>query len=396
MLAQLELLFVNLYKILDLTQLYKTPGKVYGSLFHHSSQKGSQCPEAPGCRDMGTLPGHAEFLPCSHPYFPSISTDIAISALSIKLHNKLLSKITLERNLILDSTYSCNICMKQVSRELATPSLTLPLCPGTGDCQGHCSSSRSSPTSARRQSRGAAPRGSHCCQNVTRADPALRVTARDTQGQISHQLHGRHGNSTIYYDLAIRWEIRGYYLAIGRREGRRAGQAEAGCAEHRESHLQSSIYITTLSYLGNKDMISSGANFLGALKSVAGKIWSTVITEEDKDRKVAGRAPGPRNTWIPQERLCSSHRLFHKLPLMPEPLLSLLTRKKRGWGGQMWPIPYQSAVLRNSGSMEEKGNLVSMATEVWKKYPEINVILTRTFTCRPTVWSYSTESITRL
>lgn len=131
-LAQLELLFVNLYKILDLTQMYKTPGKVYGSLFHHSSQKGSQCPEAPGCRDMGTLPGHAEFLPCSHPYFPSISTDIAISALSIKLHNKLLSKITLERNLILDSTYSCNICMKQVSRELATPSLTLPLCPGTG------------------------------------------------------------------------------------------------------------------------------------------------------------------------------------------------------------------------------------------------------------------------
>lgn len=30
----------------------------------------------------------------------------------------------------------------------------------------------------------------------------------------------------------------------------------------------------------------------------------------------------------------------------------------------MWPIPYQSAVLRNSGSMEEKVNLVSMATEV--------------------------------
>lgn len=103
MLAQLELLFVNLYKILDLTQMYKTPRKVYGRLFHRSSQKGSQCPEVPGGRDMGTLPGHAEFLPCSHPYFPSISTDIAISALSIKLHNKLLSKITLERNLILDS-----------------------------------------------------------------------------------------------------------------------------------------------------------------------------------------------------------------------------------------------------------------------------------------------------
>lgn len=121
-------------------------------------KKGSQCPEVPGCRDIGTLPGHAEFLPCSipHPYFPSIPTDVAIFALSIKLHNKLLSKITLERNLILDSTYSCNICMKQVSRDLATPSLTLPLCPGTGGCQGHCSSSRNSPTSARRQSRGAA------------------------------------------------------------------------------------------------------------------------------------------------------------------------------------------------------------------------------------------------
>lgn len=91
-----------------------------------------------------------------YPYFPSIPTDVAIFALSIKLHNKLLSKITLERNLILDSTYSCNICMKQVSRDLATPSLTLPLCPGTGGCQGHCSSSRNSPTSARRQSRGAA------------------------------------------------------------------------------------------------------------------------------------------------------------------------------------------------------------------------------------------------
>lgn len=31
-------------------------------------------------------------------------------------------------------------------------------------------------------------------------------------------------------------------------------------------------YITTVSYLGNKDMISSGAHFLSALKSVAGKI----------------------------------------------------------------------------------------------------------------------------
>lgn len=51
-------------------------------------------------------------------------------------------------------------------------------------------------------------------------------------------------------------------------------------------------YITTVSYLGNKDMISSGAHFLSALKSVAGKIWSTVIMEDDKDGKVPGRAPG--------------------------------------------------------------------------------------------------------
>lgn len=100
----------------------------------------------------------------------------------------------------------------------------------------------------------------------------MRHSLGHTSGQTSHKLHRRHGNSIIYYSQATRWKIRGYYLAIGRREGRRAGQAEAGCAEHRESHLQNSIYITTLSYLGNKDVISSGANFLGALKSVAGKI----------------------------------------------------------------------------------------------------------------------------
>lgn len=158
MLAQLELLFVNLYKILDLTQMYKTLGKVYGRLFHHSSQKGVTVPRSAwmqGHRNI-TWTCWVPALFYTHPYFPSIPTDVAIFALSIKLHNKLLSKITLERNLILDSTYSCNICMKQVSRDLATPSLTLPLCPGTGGCQGHCSSSRNSPTSARRQSRGAA------------------------------------------------------------------------------------------------------------------------------------------------------------------------------------------------------------------------------------------------
>jgi len=49
---------------------------------------------------------------------------------------------------------------------------------------------------------------------------------------------------------------------------------------------------------------------------------------------------------------------------MPEPRPSLFTRKKRGWGGQIQSIPYQSAVLRKSDSMEEKVNPVSMVTKV--------------------------------
>lgn len=57
---------------------------------------------------------------------------------------------------------------------------------------------------------------------------------------------------------------------------------------------------------------------------------------------------------------------------MPEPWISL---GKSVWGGQTQPIAYQSAALRKSDSMEEKGNLVSMATKVWKRYLEINVIL---------------------
>lgn len=77
---------------------------------------------------------------------------------------------------------------------------------------------------------------------------------------------------------------------IGQLVGRKGGE---------QSHVMLSAanpilhnYITTVSYLGNKDMISSGAHFLSALKSVAGKIWSTVIMEDDKDGRVPGRAPG--------------------------------------------------------------------------------------------------------
>lgn len=52
----------------------------------------------------------------------------------------------------------------------------------------------------------------------------------------------------------------------------------------------------------------------------------------------------------------------------------LPSRKKSRWGEQPRSAPYQRAVLGNSGSVEEKVNLVSMATEVRKKYIEINVI----------------------
>lgn len=76
-----------------------------------------QCPEANGCRGMGALPGHAECPPCSmpHPYFPSVSQGMVISALSIKLDNKPLSKIRIERK-PLDSTHVCNICINQDER----------------------------------------------------------------------------------------------------------------------------------------------------------------------------------------------------------------------------------------------------------------------------------------
>lgn len=78
------------------------------------------------------------------------------------------------------------------------------------------------------------------------------------------------------------------------------------------------------------------------------------------------------------------HRSTPGMALQPPPSLSSLSgcltmavlpsRKKSRWGEQPRSAPYQRAVLGNSGSVEEKVNLVSMATEVRKKYIEINVI----------------------
>lgn len=100
---------------------------------------------------------------------------------------------------------------------------------------------------------------------------------------------------------------------------------------------------TTQSRSGNKDMISSGANFLGALKNVAGKIWSTVITEEDKDKKVSGRAPGLGTPETPEERQqsfpsslsnypwCLSHE-YHWEKACGEDKHSLLLIRVQCWG----------------------------------------------------------------
>lgn len=117
-------------------------------------------------------------------------------------------------------------------------------------------------------------------------------------------------------------------------------------------------------------MISSGANFLGALKNVARKIWSTVITEEDKDKKVSGREPG---LGTPEHLRKSSRASPAPSQIILDAWAMNITGKSV-WGGQTQPIAYQSAALRKSDSMQEKGNLVSMATKVWKKSLEINVI----------------------
>lgn len=106
-----------------------------------------QCPEANGCRGMGALPGHAECPPCSmpHPYFPSTSQGMVISALSIKLDNKPLSKIRIERK-PLDSTHVCNICINQVNAELGSAFPYTTCMPrSSGLRRSLRSSSRSSP-----------------------------------------------------------------------------------------------------------------------------------------------------------------------------------------------------------------------------------------------------------
>lgn len=154
--------------------------------------------------------------------------------------------------------------------------------------------------------------------------------------------------------------------------------------------------ITTRSRTGNKDMISSGAHFLGALKDVAGKIWSTVIMEEGKDRRVAGRAPGPGILKYLRKGILARTIALTNYPWCLSRDYHCSLGKERGWGGQTLSIPYQSAVLRKSDLMEEKVNLVSMVTEVWKKYLAINVMLTHRFMHRPTATkSYSIPSIRR-
>lgn len=57
---------------------------------------------------------------------------------------------------------------------------------------------------------------------------------------------------------------------IGQLVGRKGGEQSHVMLSAANPILQNDI--TTVSYLGNKDMISSGAHFLSALKSVAGKI----------------------------------------------------------------------------------------------------------------------------
>lgn len=123
-----------------------------------------------------------------------------------------------------------------------------------------------------------------------------------------------------------------------RREESRAGRARL-CWALRVPFCRTS-HITTVSYLGNKDMIRSGAHFLSALKSVAGKMWSTVIMEDDKDGKAPGRAPAPRSTAAPRGWLCS---LCHLSPVSLDAwaMATLPSRKESKWGEQPRSAPYQ-------------------------------------------------------
>lgn len=98
------------------------------------------------------------------------------------------------------------------------------------------------------------------------------------------------------------WECHGGDLARGR-DGGREQDRDRDTTRDRDRDRDSlhcsgwipscrAVQGAARSRSGNKDMISSGVNFLGALKNGAGKIWSTVIMEEDKDKKVSGGVPG--------------------------------------------------------------------------------------------------------
>lgn len=239
-------------------------------------------------------------------------------------------------------------------------------------------------------------------QPLSEHDTSQRSSARHslehTLGQISHPFHRRHGNwsfTPIRPDCHImgkmwKWSCKWQE----RREETRAGRGRLCWSLW--VPFCGTAYVTTQSDLGKKDMISSGANFLGALKNDAGEIWSTVIMEKGKDTKVAGRAPGPGIPEYLKKGIIACTISLSNYPWCLSHDYHCSLGEKRGWGGQIQSTPYQSAVLRKSDSMEEKVNLVSMVTKVWKKYTEINVILTCMFTYRPTVIkSYSAASVMR-
>ena len=100
-----------------------------------SSERWLQCSEANGCGDMGE---HYLDMLSSHlvPYHIPISQvclKTRSSLLAVLKWYQLLSKISIERKLILDSTHSCNICIKHMNTDLI-----LPACLGTVGCRGHC------------------------------------------------------------------------------------------------------------------------------------------------------------------------------------------------------------------------------------------------------------------
>lgn len=234
--------------------------------------------EARGCRDGAALPGHAEIPSCSipHPCFPGVTKDVIISALSIKADNQLLSKISTERK---PNPRAHPLLQRLRETGEHRPGLHFPYTtctPWNSGCRGH----RAAPAEtlrvmARRQSPGAAPQDA---QVLSERDPSQHGSARHrlehTHGHISHQLQRRDGNLIVCCNRA-RLSHHGNYVdtvlpGAGTKGGDKGRQRQVGLIP--VTPFCRTAYVTTGSDLGNKDMISSGANFLGALKNVAGKI----------------------------------------------------------------------------------------------------------------------------